>query len=146
MTTSTWQALYDACTPEERQEIAVLMLAKIEARRREAVELFKREPRLLDTLPASTLREIASNEVEEAHQIILTAFPEVAGMLAALECLSDFSTSKVEPSLADILDVKASLEDVWKAARDMDSRMITTSKPCRKPAKSVYTETKGKPA
>jgi hypothetical protein len=113
---TTWKALYDACTPADREEIAFIMLRKIDARRREKLAALMANPRQLESMPVSDLREVADVGVEDAHAFLVSALPDYAGLLVSLECLTAFSLAKDEPTAADLRDVVSSLEDVWKAA------------------------------
>jgi hypothetical protein len=79
----------------------------------DAMRLYKSEPKQIDTLSTVTLRALAKDAQEEAHQKLVKSFPPAAGLLGALECLTDFSITADAPTANDIKDVKESLQTVW---------------------------------
>ncbi len=110
----TWQALYEACTVREREEMVILMLQTIENRKEESIEVFKRDPGLLAALSVAELRELSGRVAEEAHQKIISIHPEIADLLISFECLNSFSMSKKETiNYNELADVIGSLKEVW---------------------------------
>jgi hypothetical protein len=145
-----FKPLYDACTPEQRQELMFVMLAMKEKRRREKLKLLVSSPRQLESLPVSELREIASTGIDDAHAWLIENFPQSKDVLDAMECLTFFTLAADEPTPADLRDVVTSLEDVWKASggnylADLVETPAVGSK-AKKPARSVATETKARKA
>jgi hypothetical protein len=145
-----FKPLYDACTPEHKQELLFMMLGMIEKRRREKMALLVSNPRQLESLPISDLREIASTGIDDAHAWLIANFPQSKDVLDALECLTFFTLAADEPTPADLRDVLTSLDDVWKAAggnyaADLVETPAVGSK-AKKPARTVATETKARKA
>lgn len=125
----TWQELYEACTPKEREEMIFAMLQRIESRRRESVEIYKRDPSLLAGLSVSALREVAGQAVEDVHQWTVTRYPSAADLLVAFECLCSFSTGKDETiSYMELTDVISALREIWTGLSTLPTP-ITQSKP-----------------
>lgn len=112
----TWQSLYDACTPKEREEMITTMLMRIEIRQSESVEVYKRDPGLLTGLSVPALRDVAEKAANDAHRWIVTTYPDLTTLLIAYECLISFSISKDETiNYNDLTDIISSLKDVWNS-------------------------------
>lgn len=110
-----WYTLYLKCTPKEREEMTAAMLARIESRETESIEIYKRDPDLLRGLTVTSLRDVADQSIQHAHQWIVTRYPDVADLLIAFECLSSFSMGTNETiSHMELADVISSLKEVWK--------------------------------
>lgn len=114
------ESLFNKCTPTEREEILFHMLSFVEAResesQKETIKLCKENPKHLETLPASKLREIAGVVLEDAHSLIVSTHPDTEDVLLALEGLTAFSVSADEPTLADMRDTITDIQAVWVAA------------------------------
>jgi len=109
-----WQILFLKMTTKEREEMIFAMLQLIESRRRDSLEVYKRDPSLLAGLTVIDLREVASKVVEEAHQWILTRYPGAADLLVAFECLCSFSAGKDETiSHIEFSEVLSAIRDIW---------------------------------
>lgn len=115
-----WESLFNKCTPAEREEILFHMLSFVEAResksQKETIDLCRENPKHLETLPASKLRQIAGMVSEDAHSLIVSTHPDTADILLALEGLTAFSVSADEPTLAEMRDTITDIQAVWIAA------------------------------
>jgi len=110
----TWEELYEAFTPKEREEMIFAMLQRIESRRRESMEVYKRDTSLLAGLSVSALRDVAGQAVEDLHKWAIATYPEVTDLLISFECLSSFSAGKDETiNYMELADVISSLKTVW---------------------------------
>lgn len=109
-----WLTIFEQCTPSEREEITLAMIRRVESRRRETLDVYKRSPDLLAGLSVSELRDVARQASEEAYTGLLTAFPEAGELLNSFECLSAFGVGAEETiSHNELADVIASLKTVW---------------------------------
>lgn len=111
-----FRQIFDKLTPDEREEITIEIIKRMDARRSSALRFLMANPQHLFNVSADKLREVVSIGLEDAHKWIIENNPQSSKMLNALECLTAFSLSKDEPTAADLTDVIYSLEDVWKAA------------------------------
>jgi hypothetical protein len=110
----TWQALFSTCTPQEREEVIIIMLARIESRRHESLEVYRKEPFLLSSLSVPELRDVAGVVANDAHKLLLATYPGVDALLLAFECLNSFSMGDEETiNYNDLADVISSLKEVW---------------------------------
>lgn len=153
---SDWHYVYNKATPAERLEITVMMLKTIEARQNAEYDLCKADPKHLESMPITRLRELADIVTVGARGLILSALAfsghsELIEVLHAIEGLNSFTASKDEPTASEIKDTLAYIQIVWAEEKKItDSAPITTPKANKKqrhagvmPSAHVSTETKG---
>ena len=105
--------LFEACPRKDRLTIVFFFITKWGDEWQDTIKMCQDDHKQMDSLPVSTLRNLAAYEQEKAHKSIVTAFPAAADLLISLECLTSFSTSTDEPTINDLQDVKESLVYVW---------------------------------
>jgi hypothetical protein len=133
-----WVDLFNMATPAERQEAIKRMVQTIETREHAEYNLCKANPKQLDALPITNLRELADIVTVGARGLILSAlyfseYPELVDVLHALEGLNSFTSSKDEPTASEIKDTLAYIQIVWAEEKKIeDSAPITVSKADKK--------------
>jgi hypothetical protein len=151
-----WEKLFNMATPAERYEITVMMFQTIEARRQAEYDLCKADPKQLESMPVTRLRELADIVTVGARGLILSAlafsgYSELVDVLHALEGLNSFTASKDEPTASEIKDTLAYIQIVWTEEKKIeDSAPITAPQSDKKqkhagvmPAAHVSTKAKG---
>lgn len=126
----TWQELYQACTPTEREEIVTSLADRLDLKRQSVFDLCKANPKHLNNLQVSTLRDISSMALVEAEAMIMTACPELFEVVSALVSLIAFSNAQEEPTTNDLQDTIKDIRAVWEKAaifyadRDPQTRAV----------------------
>lgn len=112
-TLKDWLSIYEQCTPHEREEITIAMLQRIESRRAESVEYFKKTPLALNALPASRLMEVVEVTLRDAYDWLVENCPRAREKLSAYESLTIFYMTQGEKSERDLREAIGAICTVW---------------------------------
>ncbi len=112
-TRTDWLSLYEDLTPNERDEITIEMLRRVESRQRETIQYLKKTPLALDGLPVSKLMDVVEDALSEAYDWIVENFPQAREKLEAYDSLTVFYQDQGEKSERDIREAIDAICKAW---------------------------------